>query len=65
MVRLIKEIPKDIYDRAMNNGKYIPLKDKEKVWDISERCGYGVYNHQVFEKDGKYFVEYNRGESCD
>ena len=65
MVRLIKEISKDIYDRAITNRKYITFEDEEKIWDISERCGYGIYNDQVFEKDGKYFVEYDRGESCD
>ena len=65
MVRLIREISKDIYDRAIQNKNYIVKEDKEKVWDISELCGYGVYNHQVFERDGKHFVSFLRGESCD
>lgn len=30
-----------------------------------ERFGYGIYSPHVIELDGKYFVSYYMGDSCD
>ena len=60
-----REISKEIYDRAKANHGYIAREDIDKVFDISEQLGYGIYGDQVTERDGKYFVCYERGESCD
>lgn len=27
--------------------------------------GYGYYGHSVFEKGGKYYIQYKLGSSCD
>ena len=62
---MVREITKDIYDRALQNRRYIASKDLEKIWSISELCGYGIYGDQVYEENGKYFVKYWRGSTCD
>lgn len=62
---MIKEITKEIYDRAIKNRNYIANEDKKRVWNMADLCGYGIYGDQVFEKDGKYFVKYWRGSTCD
>ena len=65
MSQYTKEINKDIYDRAKANGDYIKSEDMDKVFSISQLCGYGVYTPKVFEKDGKYYVSFYLGSSCD
>ena len=60
-----KEISKEIYDRAKANRNYIVSEDMNKVFSISQLCGYGVYSPLVYEKDGKYYVSYCMGSSCD
>lgn len=64
-VRLTREITKEIYDRAIKNRNYVAEEDRNEVWDIAELCGYGIYGDQVCEEDGKYFVKYYRGSTCD
>ena len=61
----IREITKEIYERALQNRRYITDEDRKEVWDISDLCGYGIYGDQVYEEDGKYFVRYWRGNTCD
>ena len=65
MQREIKEITKEIYNHAKDNRNYITPGDRDKVFTISELCGYGVYGDQVFERDGKFYVSYLLGSSCD
>lgn len=65
MNRYEKEITKEIYDRAKEKGGYIASEDMSKVFSISQLCGYGVYTPKVFEKDGKYYVSFYLGSSCD
>lgn len=60
-----KEISKDIYDRAKENRMYIVSEDMSKVFSISQLCGYGVYLPIVSEDNGKYYVNYYLGSSCD
>lgn len=66
MVCIKREITKEIYDRAMMNNKHIVTKeDWNTVFTISESCGYGIYGYDLIEEDGKYYVLFNRGSSCD
>lgn len=60
-----REIDKEIYDRAMANNGFIVSADKGNVFTISELCGYGVYRPMVKEENGKYYVYYTLGDSCD
>lgn len=65
MKRCIRQISEDIYRRAKENGGRISDVDVSAVWSRAEQVGYGIYGHKVYEQDGKYFVEYELGESCD
>lgn len=61
-----KEISKEIYDRAvLTNHGIIPESDMTEIFPQSELSGYGVYFPRAFERDGKYFVGYKLGDSCD
>ena len=60
-----REITKEVYDHAKANRGYITADDSDRVFTISELIGYGVYGDQVFERDGKYYVSYSLGSSCD
>lgn len=60
-----REITKDQYERAMQHRGYIAPEDKEDIFDLSERLGYGVYGTQVVKEGDKYYVEFELGDSCD
>jgi len=60
-----KEIPKDIYDRAMANNGRITEDDESEIFSRAILCGYGLYNTSVYEKDGKYFCSWYMGDGCD
>ena len=60
-----REISKEIYERAMKRNRYIAKEDEEKVFSVSEIYGYGVYCPIVHEEDGKYYVYFKLGDSCD
>lgn len=64
MREIEREIPKEIYERGVENGT-ITGDDFTKVFRASEYMGYGVYSQHLFEKDGKYFVRFKLGDSCD
>ena len=61
-----REITKEQFDRALKyrNG-YLTKEDMEVVFDESERYGYGVYGGGVIERDGKYYVRFSLGSTCD
>ena len=65
MKSLTREISKEIYDRAQAKNGYVLEEDMGKVWDSSELWGYGVYDGTTFEQNGKFFVRYCLGDSCD
>lgn len=65
MTRYTREISKDIYDRSQQHNGFIAAEDTNKVWSDSELIGYGVYGDQTYEKDGKYYVSFEMGDSCD
>lgn len=60
-----REITKEQYERAMKYNGLIPDEDRGDIFTISELWGYGVYLPTAFERDGKYFVSFELGSSCD
>ena len=59
------EITKEIFDEAIANGGAIPAKRYLEVFNASLVMGYGIYETSVREADGKYFVDFLRGNTCD
>ena len=60
MTRTItKEITKEQYDKATKEH------DATGIFSVTEVCGYGVYNERFYPRDGKYYVDYQLGDSCD
>ena len=60
-----KEITKEVYERSCKHRNHIAHEDEKNVFSDSERYGYGVYSTHTYEKDGKYYVEYTLGSTCD
>ena len=58
MIDVNREISKEEYNKAMDESAYVLIDDSVKM-------GYGAYGAQVYEKDGKYYLYYRRGNSCD
>ena len=58
MVDVSFEIPKDDYDKALKEGA-------ESIINPGIVMGYGVTHAKVTEVEGKYYLSYSRGESCD
>lgn len=54
-----REITKEQYDRAVNDH------DASGIFTDSEVMGYGVYKTEYIEEDGRYFVTYELGDTCD
>lgn len=59
MVPIKREITKEQAEKVIHEN------DWSNIFSQSEVCGYGVYGERVREEDGKYYVEFYRGESCD
>ena len=59
MVPIKREITKEQAEKVIHE------KDWSDIFDVTEVCGYGVYGERVLELDGKYYVDYSRGDSCD
>lgn len=57
MIHVCYEISKEEYDKAKDDPKSI-IGDDIKI-------GYGCYLAKVEEINGKYYLSYDRGESCD
>lgn len=58
MVNVKVEITKEQFKQAQKDGADSLIADYIKM-------GYGVYSSRVREDDGMYFLEYERGDSCD
>lgn len=65
MRKMTMEITKEVYDEAVKNNNFIPEERKVEVFGIGACYGYGIYFPRVFAKDGKYFVNYEMGNTCD
>ena len=57
-VTVTYEITKDEYEQALENGA-------DSIIGEAIHMGYGVYSSSVSEMDGKYYLTYERGNSCD
>lgn len=58
MTRVSYEITKEDFEKAKEHGVLFLIGE-------SIICGYGVYGAEVKEIDGKYYLSYERGDSCD
>ena len=58
MVSVEREITEEQYKKAQNEGI-------ESILPVEVLCGYGYYGGSLIHTDGKYFVKYKRGETCD
>ena len=65
LIRRKREITQEMYERNKDRGT-LSREDEEQVFTQAEMCGYGVYGTQVVAgDDGKYYVFYEIGDSCD
>lgn len=55
----IKEITEKQFRKATEEH------DATDIFSIQEVCGYGIYGEYYYKKDGKYYVKYQIGTSCD
>lgn len=62
---LEREILAEQYARAQAHNSYLTEADRNIVFTDSERLGYGVYGGDVLERDGKYYVRFSLGSTCD
>lgn len=64
LVEIKREITKEKYEKIMEKNGFVSSNDSEIFadWEI---WGYGVYSPKVIEEDGKYYVKFERGSSCD
>lgn len=61
MKRIKRELTEEQYRRV------IEKKDVSGIFTAQEVLGYGVYCERYFQdkEDGKYYVSFNLGDSCD
>ena len=65
MKQYTREITKEIFDNAIN-GVILNEEDYDKVFNVAEVCGYGVYLPYVYKiSDEKYIVRFELGDTCD
>jgi hypothetical protein len=60
-----REITKEQFDRAQDNGGRITAEDTKLILDEAERLGYGASATGTFEQGGKFYVHCSRANSCD
>lgn len=60
-----REISKELYDESIANGGYIPRDKRREFFGMSILMGYGLYDEHFIEKNGKYYIRYSIGDSCD
>ena len=58
MIHVRIEITKEDYDKATAKSPYAIVSE-------SILMGYGCCGAKVYEENGKYYLEYDRGNSCD
>ena len=66
------EVSKEEFERAKANAKdktrtsfYMTAEDCRKHFSESVLYGYGLYDCQIREENGKYICSYWTGNSCD
>lgn len=59
----MKRIKREITPLQYHN--VVAKHDTTDIFTAQEVCGYGVYCERYFQEDGKYYVEFSLGDSCD
>ena len=57
------EIPKECYEEC--NGGYLTKEWELEIFSAAQLYGYGVYNDVTKCIDGKYYLDWAEGRSCD
>lgn len=52
------EISKEDYEKSKEKGAASLISDSIKM-------GYGLYMCRTYEANGRYYLDYDRGDSCD
>jgi len=60
-----EEISREMYTNYMARPKAEWLPEVEKTIPESWICGYGYYGTELRAMDGKYYLVYSIGDSCD
>ena len=58
MKHITTEITKEEYDKAQKEGS-------DSLVPEYVVCGYGLYGSRVYEEDGKFYLKWEQGDSCD
>ena len=58
MKHITREITEEEYKQAQEKGS-------DSLVPEYVVCGYGLYGSNVYEQDGKYFLKWVQGASCD
>lgn len=61
MVEINMEITKEQYDEYKDK----PSKLGSQLISMEEFIGWGVYCQRLVEDNGRYYLRYDRGSSCD
>lgn len=66
MVKRYFEITENCYKNLVNmKDKQYADKIMREEAPVEYRCGYGIYGARPVEKEGKFYVEYITGSTCD
>lgn len=65
MVYRFMEINEGTYKLILSMEKHIADDFMRKQAPIEYQCGYGIYGSKAIEKDGKFFIQFTTGDSCD
>ena len=68
MIETTREITKEQYEEIMeasDNRGFVHPNLEEKYFSIAVLCGYGLYGTKAYKQDGKYYLWYKTGDSCD
>lgn len=59
MKTITREITKEQYINATEKH------DAKGIFTAQESMGYGIYGERFYERNGKYYVSFMMGDSCD
>ena len=60
---MTREITREITEEQFNRA--VHEHDMTDIFSETEVCGYGVYSETFYKRDGKCFVRFRLGSSCD
>jgi len=68
MLEYEREITKEEYEEIMeasDNRGFVAAHLETKYFSPAILYGYGLYGSKVLKRDGKYYLWYKTGNSCD